>query len=284
MKILKSSHYCYEILKQKKSFDFFSKNSKAIYFKNNKDMVCLQINNTELSPISLISDLNSLKDFITFPSTSLIYKENTIFLDSYKFKMNTNLYQSKIKIFSSEIKNKDILILAMENAKFILYKYPSHGINQIYRENIKDKQIIIELIESRLNKIQDLIKNKEYDLGLKLLSKSIGLGLGLTPSMDDFITGFIASQMNFSLIDGEIFNKFIENVENQSYSTTPVSQEFLRLSIKGHFSKPIVDFFASLYRQDSNLDSIGSSFANLGASSGLDSLSGIYFYLESLLD
>ena len=117
--------------------------------------------------------------------------------------------------------------------------------------------------------------------------KLIGLGPGLTPSADDMLLGFLASQKILS----SCFWKKIKFsklktllVEVAREKTTPIASEFLRYALEGVFSEILYNVFEALSQSDaSEIDSSAIKlFLEWGHSSGTDTLVGVVLGLTTL--
>lgn len=110
----------------------------------------------------------------------------------------------------------------------------------------------------------------------------IGFGDGLTPSIDDFITGLMISRLylfdylNLNVKEALDFNKKI--VEQISEKTTRVSEEMLKHSSEGRVNEDIRKFMISILSPISSNDFFEAlkNLADFGETSGIDVISGIY--------
>lgn len=127
-------------------------------------------------------------------------------------------------------------------------------------------------LQSILKKSKELFMMKEYGEAAKKLAASIGLGLGLTPTGDDFLCGVLAScvfldrkEHVFSLA---LRREIAENMEK----TNDISRSFFRAALEGQFMEIVKD----IGRFDS-ASAMRRAFEAIGHSSGMDTLSGIYY-------
>lgn len=106
-----------------------------------------------------------------------------------------------------------------------------------------------------LDKLDDRIKTKGYN-------SLIGMGLGLTPSGDDFIAGVLAYEFATR-------KKII--TENLDFiNTNHISREFLKYATKGIFSEDILKLL------NNKIDFV-EEILKSGHTSGADTLFGIYY-------
>jgi hypothetical protein len=289
MKVIGSCAYAKKILQKKGEFNIFSINSKALYMKNGNHILSLQVEETALSPISLVTNLENFEKLTIDINDKVIYQDGKIYIinknrDKIIFTFQEKyFYDSNLKALIKNPLSKKYLEKAFSMSKSLIYSKKTQGINQIFLKDIRANTFIIEFIEKKLEEVENLFKNKNYDQGLDVLVASVGLGIGLTPSMDDFLTGFISANMAFCKIEDKIFSSFLGKIKENLKNTSPISGKFLDLAIKGHFNKPLIDFYSFLLEND-DLEKLKEEFFKVGSSSGMDAASGIYFYCKNFLD
>lgn len=288
MKIEAYSDYSKKILEVVCKFKVFSINSKAIYIKNDNNILSLQVRETALSPISLITNLDTFQSLDLDLGDFLIYKDENLYIfskdrEEKKFMIEKkSFYNSNINIYLKDFPAENYLKDVYANSKFLVFSKKTQGINQIFLQDIKANTFIIEFIKNKLEKIENLLKNNEIENGLTRLADSVGLGVGLTPSMDDFLTGFISANFAFSKIDDKIFSSFTKKIRKNIDNTSPISGKFLELGLEGYFNKPIIDFYFFL-KNGGSFQKLQEEFSKVGSSSGVDAACGIYFYCKNFL-
>lgn len=106
------------------------------------------------------------------------------------------------------------------------------------------------------------------------LSHLIGLGIGLTPSGDDFLCGVLAG-LTLCSEDGSVFAKTLRSEIAQHLSDTiDISAAFLSCALDSQYSQAITSL---LHMPDP--EALYSSFSAIGHSSGIDSLCGVCYAL-----
>lgn len=114
------------------------------------------------------------------------------------------------------------------------------------------------------------------------VKKIVGYGAGLTPSMDDFLSGLMISRiyiydyLNLDMDNALDFNKaMIRKIDN---ITTRISEEMLKLASLGEANDDIRNLMISLISHIENEIFIIDlkKVASLGETSGIDIISGIY--------
>ncbi|WFA10111.1 DUF2877 domain-containing protein [Tissierella sp. Yu-01] len=138
---------------------------------------------------------------------------------------------------------------------------------------IKDR--FLDFVDSYLHYSKLRISDK--------VKKIIGFGAGLTPAMDDFISGLMVSRiyiydyLNMNLNECIEFNYLM--IGEIDGKTTRVSEEMLKYSSKGKVNENIRNLMISLF-SDSSFEGLMENLkavASFGETSGTDIISGIYF-------
>ena len=113
----------------------------------------------------------------------------------------------------------------------------------------------------------------------RYLSSLIGLGVGLTPSGDDFLVGVLAVVKAFGL-NPLMENRMNEVIERLSEKTSTISREYLIAAVQGRFSRSVIDVVntMSAYPEHTSATQIEAALRALfshGSTSGTDSAAGI---------
>ena len=98
------------------------------------------------------------------------------------------------------------------------------------------------------------------------LSSMLGLGVGLTPSFDDAVVGYLCARRSFGLPYPALSEKALRE-------TTDVSARYLRLADEGYFSEALLDVAQALHDGSDLMPSLFRA-ADYGATSGMDALYG----------
>jgi len=133
--------------------------------------------------------------------------------------------------------------------------------------------VAVDLMESawRLRCVEPVLK------GVKQL---VGLGIGLTPSGDDFLIGFIGAAYFFANADD--FRKSVfEGMRPLVHRTNLPSFFMLKAALKGRYPGPLSDFLHAIETCSSpRLRSAAKRLTGLGATSGQDMLAGVLSWLH----
>lgn len=269
--ILQTSDYALSILKSSPCLTIHSVYQKAVNLKTGEQLLTLQPRGSVLSPISLITDctVTELASLPLAAGEKLSLSCNTemlscqdLFLPSADFK-TTGSTLSLIKEIRQAIALAEDLTL------------PAHlrGIELIFNQ----PDLICESLY--VNAIQNYLK--QFYLALPdpmqaadSLYHLIGLGIGLTPSGDDFLCGFLAGLQMYG--SSSCAQALRERLKSVIYShldrTNEISAAFLRCAACAQFSAPV----HLLRDPDVTADRIYQAFSAVGHSSGIDTLCGIY--------
>lgn len=149
----------------------------------------------------------------------------------------------------------------------LIYYWP-YFLSQKRKEEIKDENIINR-------KVYQILKEFWREDNFARLSSLIGLGIGLTPSADDFLVGFLSVLYYYQSPELAKIDKL---TGEKNYSrTTPVSAVALRAALRGSFNEKIVNLYLSLDKGRDQLTKALDKMRTTGSTSGLDMLSGIIF-------
>ncbi|MGR3807211.1 DUF2877 domain-containing protein [Pasteurella testudinis] len=178
-------------------------------------------------------------------------------------KLNSKLsldYDFKIKIASilfSYIQQKNTSLFISSGNSEIENKISTQLFNLTFRIN------------------QDIQNNRLVDFQ-EVIHNLIGLGIGLTPSGDDFLTGFLAVLFSNRKPNQHIIDIIRKVIEGNYHKTTKVSSTMLHYACLGHFHHSIIKFLNKLQYPDKDFNREIKTILNIGSSSGSDLLFGIF--------
>lgn len=211
------------------------------------------------------------EDKITIRKDRLIIGELEISLSNLKIHKNeikeiNDFHISDIKN-KIEIFNKLIITLGKDGGCKAYYLQHFLGIN------MKSESLIDREVTKRIQYFYEQLKENKLDDNS--IRKLIGLGVGLTPSGDDFITGFLSSASLFKC------NKsIIDKIRNLIYpllrSTTDVSATMLKAATEYKYREFLNNFVYSFFGYEE--EEFNKAFKNLltiGSSSGTDMSVGV---------
>ena len=133
---------------------------------------------------------------------------------------------------------------------------------------------------------RSLFKGGDYAGAARCLTGLIGLGSGLTPAGDDFLTGVIAGIHATSFLQSDYVlsqesrnsfsNALFDELKNKLNYTHDISAAFLRASLDGHTSLPIKEFI-----KKPSVEAVN-EISRIGHTSGLDALEGLLYFFNLL--
>lgn len=117
-----------------------------------------------------------------------------------------------------------------------------------------------------------------YTTAAHNLSSLIGLGIGLTPSGDDFLCGVLAGFILRGMDCHPFAAAVREQLQQKLENTNDISRIFLHCALQGQFSEAV----CSLTKATSPAK-LSAAFHAIGHSSGMDTLCGILYVLKLTL-
>ena len=286
--ILQASDYAINILKNAAPLIVHSVYRKAVNLKAGNQLLTLQPRGSVLSPISLITDCTEeeLAELPFVAGKALSVTLNTEhascqdlflavrdlecdpvrqdFLRSREFQWIFLLHK-KIRQAISMAENSDL---------------PPHmrGVELILNQpNLAGESLYMNAIQKILQEFHEIIGNSAKMADT--LCGLIGLGIGLTPSGDDFLCGFLAGlRMSLSVsshiptAESDSFRQILEEqICSHLNRTNEISAAFLQCAALGQFSAPV----HLLLNPEITAEQIYQAFSGIGHSSGIDTLCGI---------
>ncbi len=288
---------------EKKAY-FFSKNSIKILktlqnegrvhsvFKNSiniltpkKTLLTLLSKEKEIyrNPISIVIDEEDFANWHILPSEKVIYKDNyLVFLnkDLYVNLGNKITWDSSFRYFGP-LSPPHAIQKNIETLKFFI---------KVMKWNKGLLPLVIDAFpQSPFSKkmlpiLTEIIENDSIDLNG--MEKIIGLGDGLTPSGDDFLSGFLIILYYFGRyldIQNEI-NELISQILKEVYTkTTLISATFLTLAAKGEAFFLLREIIKDLLgRRAFDMENIR-LLIEYGGTSGASILAGLIFGIDYVL-
>lgn len=238
-----------------------------------------------IAPMSIVIDnkegfnfknikINKSSKFI-FTEEFIIFNSSTFRIDLKRFKV----YEPKIERLDKYIEEK-MLLNNITKMKYALFEYGkldffypliddikecikndlTYNLNIIYIDKLNNKSNLENndksylFIRDRFIEFLKSIMSYDIDNIHDYAEKIIGLGFGLTPSIDDFISGvmiaifYLAGYYNLDIKKiYEFNNKLITKSINK---TTKVSSEMLKHSAKGSINLGIKQLMTTLLSKD----------------------------------
>ncbi|HHR5811465.1 DUF2877 domain-containing protein [Providencia alcalifaciens] len=254
--------------------------NKAINFSVNHQLYTLLSSQIDNAPNScrLIN-----KDFLSYKinvGDSVFILNNEIHIgENYaiSFLLCTTWKPSTIYFVAEKINDKDYLFFLESKFNEIdsilnkrthsLFNY--QGNNLFYLESSK------KLNELRFSLINALM-NKQSSEVANIVSQFIGLGIGLTPSGDDYLVGLMAFLLLKNHPANSFYISFYQGILHSKGNTTPISAITLEKALNQEYRENIHQLIQCLVDgRETNIYPKILEILNIGSSSGCDMLFGI---------
>ena len=163
------------------------------------------------------------------------------------------------------------------------------GLLSIYGSSDQDNPYV-----QRFKKIMDRLSNGGNPPALRGLSGVVGLGIGLTPSGDDFIAGVLLGERIMSLLfaageraEGNISPWIVERKEigNVLDRTSYWGRTLIWQALQNQFPHYLIKAVRGLARAQSSEEMVKTvkKAVSHGETSGTDALTGLLWYLNKIL-
>lgn len=277
--ITQLSHYTEQILRNLTSGTVHSVYRRTINLTDGKQILSLQAEHSPLSPISLILTLTAeeMGGLGIAPGDDVLFKEGSLELRGeasyhftyadarrYDLKLPAPLDSRSLTLLTSGIRNA--LALTDTNGFALLF-----GSAEALED---DLSLMLLAAKKHLLLADELCRLGDYPEAALRLSRLLGLGIGLTPSGDDFLCGVLAG-LHMTGNDRHPFTQRLRSeLANRLSDTIDLSAAFLSCALDLQFSLAV----NRLYRLPDACE-ILASFEEIGHSSGTDTLCGILWSL-----
>jgi Protein of unknown function (DUF2877). len=186
-----------------------------------------------------------------------------------------------------EIKLADLSSLKgnLAVARAYLDRYGIPGGMKPQTEGTDFQKAMSLMLASGSSAVIDALAERKIEQALEHAGKLLGLGPGLTPSGDDFLTGCLAVLSSVTATKKE-FAAFCNGVEQAARrSTNLISYAALSKAARGEMRATIADLIKDLCcGQESSLEEALTKTVMIGSSSGTDIAWGVVRSLELLLE
>ena len=289
--ILHTSTYATDLMNIHKKGCIHSVYRKTVNLSLDGRLIAVQAKDSPLSPISLITDMTqeTMADLPFYKGQLVeVTKDGILFFadDSPVFLLR-NSGDIRYLNLVSNLSDSQLSLLKNQISEAIRHA-DTHGFDLLFTDQDVSDIPMLKVAKDRIHSVVSFLHTKDVALAASELVRLIGLGIGLTPSGDDFLTGVLAglilaglssdspenAEKDFSIS----FAKAIRTeIQAHLRDTNDISGAFLQCALDGHFSKAI-NRLSQAPLPDA--DEILETFLEIGHSSGIDSLCGIYFVLQ----
>lgn len=288
-KIICTSSYALDFLHRFSTGIVHSVYRKTINISLNGQLLAIQAEGSPLSPISLITNMSQeeMEELPVFKSQRIrITEEKLLFFSggapAFEFPF------SKAEVcdlkMQSTLTDQQLDTLTPQIYDAILHA-GTKGFDLIFSKSEEvDSNLMMLAGKKRLETATDLLQQYATDRDSSLLESAaeelvhlIGLGIGLTPSGDDFLTGICAGLLLCHLEDLAFSDIIRRLIHEHITDTNDISGAFLTCALDGQFSQSVNSLWQ---KPEQSSAEILESFAKIGHSSGVDSLCGIFYVLK----
>lgn len=246
--------------------------SNAINFRRGRFIVSLVPPRTGAGPLNVV--LKQLPPGATrLRSTRFFF-----YIDENRLRKEPeSLYSSSVPQVAAD--PDTVSANAEELARLLVRKAPPKSLAFIFDPALERHftRVFEKHLLARFKKAVGYFRAREYGRGVKAMR---GLGLGLTPSGDDFISGLLAG-LNFARQSLRFdADSLIEKIYFYAEGGNLVSNSFLRCSYEGRVNAKIRRVMAALARRNKReLAAAATAALRSGHTSGADYCSGLVFAL-----
>lgn len=251
---------------------------KTINLRFGSSLLALQAKDSPLSPISLITMLTEQemselpvsagqpvrlqKNEIHIPGTGLVFCPNTAET------VQTDL--APVRECSLPSLTSAICSVLKHSSKsgFLRLFFPQETSGQL------DEQLVLSAARNDLDACTQDVLLFHYTTAAYSLSRLIGLGIGLTPSGDDFLCGVLAGFILRGISNHPFAVEVRQQIQQKLYETNDISRAFLQCALLGQFSEAVCSLTDAPVPAQ-----LSAAFHAIGHSSGMDTLCGILYIL-----
>lgn len=256
--------------------------NKTINVLAGNQILALQTKKSPLSPISLITKLNA-DDF----NALCISVDDEVLFENEKIIVNT---QSDTYLFSycdAETIDLDFTHTDLQDTsrlassiQTVLNYCQCGGFSELFKDqgdiSTSNHFLILNAAKARLSECSEFLQNKKFQDAADSFTRLIGLGIGLTPSGDDFLCGILAGLILTKKDTCQFADILKHNINNNLENTNEISAAFLDCAARGQFSLAV-----NSLKENPSPAQIYDSFREIGHSSGMDTLCGVLYALKS---
>ena len=135
---------------------------------------------------------------------------------------------------------------------------------------------ILSIAQTAVQQSVHFCQARDWSACAHSLLSLLGLGIGLTPSGDDFLCGFLAGLAWAGAWEHPLCVSLRRGISLHLSDTNVISAAFLRCAADGNFSVPLLQFLSAVHHPAA-LARAAEALAQVGHSSGMDSLAGLHF-------
>lgn len=274
-----TSQYAKAMLNQGGCKTVHSVYNKTINLSIGKGLISIQPFNSPQTPISLITDLSKdVFDQMEIETGSRVYitKDEVILLIEQQREYRFNHQNANtVDLTLSQPLSFDRARMIKSYLEMELYRDNTNGFRTVFFPQEGSKDCLITAEAKRWIAAAEKAAEKEHwEAAAKNLTQLVGLGIGLTPSGDDFLCGFLAGMTLGNNRDHPLARCLRLLIPLNLTRTNDISRSFLQCAAEEQFGAVIHSFYTA------PPDKILDDMRRIGHSSGIDTLCGILYSLQ----
>lgn len=288
------SQSVYPLLQENSRGKVFSVHKNVINLLINNQIISIQTNLLPRTPLALKIENSNInffnlnikaEDHVFLHQDSLVINQ-FVFMITHSEKWDSYLNDPVFDVSSIDKNKLNVLYKALK----LFGKNEGLGeLGTYYLSHMRDDKTLNSLSQeanSILKRMSDSFVIGNVKESANCGTALLGMGIGLTPSGDDFIIGLLSVLQLFKPKNKTIIafhNALKTSIINSSHKTTTISKGFLISACRGEFGEVFHKFYQAFSSEDDEqifLKSI--DFMKIGHSSGTDSLAGIAYGLVIL--
>ncbi len=265
---------------EKGTYEVHSTFKNLVNFTNKTSFLTIASPDKQYGPFTIIiSDLFPIKiNYVKINEINFEINNYTFHIEKEKIWKSDYSFPNPVKL--EELKNN---ICAM--IKYLYNILPCDSLLFILNDNnycntLKDNSFEKELYLSLKQGIQNLLINKNNKEGILMLKSK---GKGLTPSGDDFITGYLYALYVWEKINGKNTAVLRNNTYELACANNVISNYQLKAAKNGWFNKSFMPILDCLLKNKKITNNTFKIILSYGSSSGIDILSGFLLTLKYLI-
>lgn len=278
--VISTTTYVRQLLEGQNSGLVHSIYRNTVNLRFGTNLLALQTAGSPISPLSLITELQTadMASLNIFPGqiVHLHIDEHSLCIEcgyaqavfSYK---NASIYDSRLSRPTQALSCNGLCT----DIKKALSVLKTGGFQLLFTTSGEEDTLVLSAARKCLKECSALFQDGIYESAANRLTKMIGLGMGLTPSGDDFLCGILAGLLLQCQEDHPFALELRRLIRFHLGNTNDLSASFLTCALNQHYSMAV----KSLQYQPSS-EELVTLFGEIGHSSGTDTLCGVLYALQ----
>lgn len=279
-----------EMLSTENSGNVIGVTSKGVFLRAG-DSIAFITDAEYRSPFNLTLDYLDHSMDILQPGSKVILRPDELYFPEEHLTISTN--EAEVWIPSSPVKIKESNLtqsaLVEECARSLLHKDPQKGfLFLVHPPSENEGKTVIQKTRNSVEKLISSFKKQDSETFKNAAKELLGSGGGLTPSGDDLLTGFFLYHTRYdraSNKERKYIREWHAEILREAYTqTTTISANRLAAAGRGWSEELFLHVIDAIFDSSIRLNGRDlETLANFGHSSGVDTFTGIYFAVKSML-